>query len=66
MRALNMICGIAIIIAALHLVHGIQHFYGHIEREGMHSLGPLAALGGAVLLIGLCFVGAVQLFRRPN
>lgn len=66
MRVLNIICGIAVIVAALHLVHGIQHFYGHMQHDGMHKLAPWAALGGAVLMIALCLIGAVQLFRRPN
>ena len=66
MRVLNIACGIAIIIAALHLVHGVQHFYGHMQRDGMHSLGPWAGLGGAALMIVLSLIGAVQLFRRPS
>jgi len=66
MRILNIACGIAIIIAALHLVHGIHHFYGHVQHDGSHSLGPWAGLVGASLMIILSLVGAVQLFRRPN
>lgn len=66
MRALNIICGIAIIIAALHLVHGVQHFYGHMQHEGAHGLGSWAGLAGASLMIVLSLVGAFQLFRRPS
>jgi hypothetical protein len=66
MRALNIICGIAILIAALHLVHGVHHFYGHTQREGLHGLGLWGALGGASLMIIFSVIGAIQLFRRPN
>ena len=66
MRVLNIVCGIAIIIAALHLVHGVHHFYGHVQRDGTHSLGPWASLAGAALMIVFSLIGAVQLFRRPN
>jgi hypothetical protein len=66
MRVLNIVCGIAIIIAALHLVHGVHHFYEHAQREGTHSLGPWAGLAGAALMIVFSLIGAVQLFRRPN
>ncbi|MBS1842266.1 MAG: hypothetical protein JSS69_01550 [Acidobacteria bacterium] len=66
MRILNIICGLAIIVAALHLVHGIHHFYGHMDRQSMHGIGPWTAMAGAGLMIVLCLIGAVQLFRRPN
>ncbi len=64
MRVLNIICGIAIIIAALHLVHGVQHFYVH--SQGAHGLGTWAGLVGASLMILLSLIGAFQLFRRPS
>lgn len=66
MRILNIACGIAIIIAALHLVHGVHHFYGHMQREATHGLGPWAGLAGASLMILFSLIGAFQLFRRPN
>ena len=60
MRALKIICGIAVIITTLHLGHAVQHFYAHHVHNGMHDL----ALFGAAILMGLLsLVGGFLLIK---
>ena len=60
MRALRIVCGIAVLLVALHMVHGMHHFVGHIGtgHPGMWALvaaaaviDVLAAIGGILLLV---------------
>lgn len=64
MRALNIICGIAVLLVSLHLVHAIHHFIG----IGLHeSLNASALWGGTILaaIVGIfSFIGGCLLLRR--
>jgi len=62
MRALKVVCGIAVLFMALHMVHAIEHFT-HMRNEmgawmwdGVLVLGVVADLlsfiGGILLLTG--------------
>jgi antibiotic biosynthesis monooxygenase (ABM) superfamily enzyme len=61
MRALKIVCGIAVLLVAFHMVHGIQHFVGHI---GVGHPGMWALVATAVVVDVLAFVGGVLLLRR--
>lgn len=62
MRALKIICGLAVLFLALHMVHAIHHFFhmqGSMSAAMFWGLTALAALvelfsimGGVLLLIG--------------
>lgn len=62
MRALNIICGIAVLIVTLHLGHGIHHF------THMGVTGPLMWGGMALaIVVGiLSFIGGCLLLRRTG
>jgi hypothetical protein len=64
MRLLNIVCGIAVLLVSLHLVHAIHHFLGIGLHEGM-SVSEL--WGGTLLaaIIGIfSFLGGCLLLRR--
>jgi hypothetical protein len=63
MRALKIICGIAILITALHFGHGVQHFYYHHGHDGMHGPALFAAMGAAILMALLSFIGGCLLIK---
>ena len=59
MRALKIICGIAVIITTLHLGHAVQHFYAHHVHDSVQRL----AMGAAILMGLLSFVGGLLLIK---
>lgn len=61
MRALRVLCGIAILLNALHLGHAIQHFYG---LDTNHNAGFWAGMVLAVAIGVLSFIGGCLLIRR--
>lgn len=63
MKVLRVLCGIAILLNALHLGHAIQHFY---EMDPNHSAGFWAGVVIAVLVDVLSFIGGCLLLRREG
>ena len=64
MRALSIVCGIAVLINALHLTHAIHHFFTIASREGTPVAFLWLGTGFAVLIGILSFIGGVLLLRR--
>jgi len=64
MRVLFILCGIAVLITSLHLVHAIHHFYSVGAREGLHGAGLWGTMLAAIVIDGLSFVGGCLLLRR--
>lgn len=61
MRALKIVCGIAVLLVAFHMVHGIHHVVSH---DGAHGAGMWALVLTAVVVDVFAFVGGVLLLRR--
>lgn len=61
MRVLRIICGIAILLNALHLGHAIQHFY---SLDPDHGAGFWAGIAAAAAVGVLSFTGGCLLIRR--
>lgn len=59
MRALKIVCGVAVVILSLHMVHAIHHFH-HMQNEMSAGLfwGGIAL---AVLMDALSLVGGIVL-----
>ena len=66
MRALNIICGIAVIITTLHLAHGMHHFLSATSHEGMHEIALYSVMTLAVAIWVLSLVGGGLLLRRAR
>lgn len=64
MRALKIVCGIAVLLVSLHMVHGIHHVTSH--NPGPWSAGMWALVTAAAIVDLLAFVGGVLLLRRGN
>jgi hypothetical protein len=60
MRALKIVCGIAVLLVALHMIHGIHHVVSH---NGAHGAGmwTLAVIAGVVDLLAI--IGGVLLLK---
>lgn len=65
MRALNIACGIAVLILSLHMVHAIHHFIAE-SPEGFHGAVFIGAVAFAVVVDVLSFVGGCLLIARRN
>jgi hypothetical protein len=63
MRALNIICGIAVLILSLHMVHAIHHFVSH-SPEDFHGAGFVALLVAGIAVDILAFIGGCLLIIR--
>lgn len=64
MRALKIICGIAVIITTVHLAHGIHHFHAHSMQNGLHGIALWGSTALAVVIGTLSLVGGVLLIAR--
>jgi len=64
MRALRIICGLAVIITTVHLAHGIHHFHAHSMQDGMHGITLWGSTALAVVIGTLSLIGGVLLIVR--
>jgi hypothetical protein len=66
MRALNVLCGLAVLLNSLHFVHAIDHFSYHAGSEGLHGPGLWAAMAAAIVVGIFSFVGGFLLLKRAR
>jgi len=66
MRALNILCGFAVLLNSLHLVHAIDHFSHQALREGLHGPALWAAVTAAIIIGMFSFVGGFLLLKRAR
>ncbi len=64
MRALKIICGLAVIITTVHLAHGIHHFHSHAMHDGMQGIALWGSTALAVIIGTLSLIGGVLLIFR--
>ena len=64
MRALRIICGLAVIITTVHLAHGIHHFHAHSMQNGMQGIALWGSTALAVVIGTLSLIGGVLLIVR--
>lgn len=63
MRALNILCGIAVLLQTLHLAHAMHHFSSHPPDE-LHGAYFWGAMALAVAMWILSFIGGILLLLR--
>jgi F0F1-type ATP synthase membrane subunit c/vacuolar-type H+-ATPase subunit K len=64
MRALKIVCGIAVIVMALHFGHAIHHFHSHAARDGLHGIALWGSMSLGVVTGILSLIGGLLLFTR--
>jgi hypothetical protein len=64
MRALKIICGLAVIITTVHLAHGIHHFNAHAMQSGLHGIALWGSTALAVIIGVLSLIGGVLLIAK--
>ena len=65
MRALNVICGIAVLLLSLHMVHAIHHFIATSTHENYGAVFICLLIAGVGVDI-LSFIGGCLLILRRN
>jgi len=60
MRALRIVCGTAVLLVAIHFVHGIHHVISH---NSAHGAGFCAAVALAAVVDVFAIIGGVLLLK---
>ena len=66
MRALNILCGIAVLFTTLAFAHLFHHHFVHASDNDVHNPAFLAGMAVLVVVGILSFIGGCLLLRRAR